>query len=188
VYDGERVDATRTVQLLTRRDGEMKLIAKTCLGALVRGAITATLPVALYARDPGVNQPGAAGNVGRDPGINQPGGAGNIGAAPGADPGVNQSEAAGSAGIQASTNPVRRGTSGRGPAWILGSISLALRETSDATRASISPDPPVTVPVPAARLAHAWARQRCPMDSMQIAIEYERQLHPFGKGALNRTG
>jgi len=38
-------------------------------------------------RDPGVNQPGAAGNVGtpgvgvRDPGINQPGAAGNVGGA-----------------------------------------------------------------------------------------------------------
>ena len=29
--------------------------------------------------DPGINQPGAAGNVGRDPGINQPGPAGNRG-------------------------------------------------------------------------------------------------------------
>ena len=29
------------------------------------------------ARGPGVNQPGAAGNVGRDPGVNQPGRAGN---------------------------------------------------------------------------------------------------------------
>jgi hypothetical protein len=28
-------------------------------------------------RDPGLNQPGAAGNVGRDPGLNQPGAAGN---------------------------------------------------------------------------------------------------------------
>ena len=28
-------------------------------------------------RDPGRNQPGAAGNVGRDPGVNQPGAAGN---------------------------------------------------------------------------------------------------------------
>jgi hypothetical protein len=27
--------------------------------------------------DPGLNQPGAAGNVGRDPGVNQPGAAGN---------------------------------------------------------------------------------------------------------------
>jgi hypothetical protein len=37
-------------------------------------------------RDPGVNQPGAAGNRGgRDPGVNQPGAAGNVGR----DPGVN---------------------------------------------------------------------------------------------------
>ena len=32
----------------------------------------------VYARDPGINQPGAAGNVGRDPGINQPGATGNV--------------------------------------------------------------------------------------------------------------
>ena len=45
--------------------------------------------------DPGINQPGAAGNVGagagRDPGINQPGAAGNVGR----DPGINQPGAAG---------------------------------------------------------------------------------------------
>jgi hypothetical protein len=45
--------------------------------ALIAGAVAVTLPCALYARDPGINQPGAAGNVGRDPGINQPGAAGN---------------------------------------------------------------------------------------------------------------
>jgi hypothetical protein len=55
----------------------MKFNAKTFWGALVLGVITVSLPVALYARDPGINQPGAAGNVGRDPGINQPGAAGN---------------------------------------------------------------------------------------------------------------
>jgi len=40
-------------------------------------ATIAALPSTLYALDPGINQPGAAGNVGRDPGINQPGAAGN---------------------------------------------------------------------------------------------------------------
>jgi len=49
-------------------------------------------------RDPGINQPGAAGNVGRDPGINQPGRAGNVGAGPGVDPGINQPGAAGNVG------------------------------------------------------------------------------------------
>jgi hypothetical protein len=65
--------------------------------------------------DPGINQPGRAGNVGRDPGINQPGRAGNVGAgapgvgvtpgpgvgAPGvgvADPGLNQPGVAGNVG------------------------------------------------------------------------------------------
>lgn len=76
--------------------------------------------------DPGINQPGAAGNVGArvatpgvgapgaggvDPGINQPGAAGNVGArraadvgAPGAgvvDPGINQPGAAGNTGVRA---------------------------------------------------------------------------------------
>jgi hypothetical protein len=47
-------------------------------------------------RDPGANQPGAAGNTGaRDPGVNQPGAAGNTGAR---DPGVNQPGAAGNVG------------------------------------------------------------------------------------------
>jgi len=45
--------------------------------------------------DPGINQPGAAGNVGAgagvDPGKNQPGAAGNVGR----DPGINQPGAAG---------------------------------------------------------------------------------------------
>ena len=58
-------------------------------------------------RDPGINQPGRAGNVGRDPGINQPGRAGNVGAgapgvgAPGVgvvDPGLNQPGVAGNVG------------------------------------------------------------------------------------------
>jgi hypothetical protein len=59
--------------------------------------------------DPGINQPGRAGNVGVDPGINQPGRAGNVGAgapgvgvgAPGVgvvDPGLNQPGVAGNVG------------------------------------------------------------------------------------------
>lgn len=56
------------------------------------------------ARDRGVNQPGVAGgNAGpvgpdRDPGINQPGAVGNVGApGVGRDPGINQPGAAGNA-------------------------------------------------------------------------------------------
>jgi hypothetical protein len=45
--------------------------------------VIAALPGTLQAADPGINQPGAAGNVGRDPGINQPGAAGNLGNRPG---------------------------------------------------------------------------------------------------------
>lgn len=61
--------------------------------------LAASTPSA-QARDPGINQPGAAGNVGgsarqtrvgADPGINQPGAAGNVGR----DPGRNQPGAAG---------------------------------------------------------------------------------------------
>jgi hypothetical protein len=61
-------------------------------------AVLAFAPFGAFARDPGINQPGAAGNVVapaaraatpgvgapgvgvRDPGINQPGAAGNVGA------------------------------------------------------------------------------------------------------------
>jgi hypothetical protein len=46
------------------------------------------------AHDPGINQPGAVGNVGGvgvDPGINQPGAVGNVGR----DPGINQPGVAG---------------------------------------------------------------------------------------------
>ncbi len=41
--------------------------------------------------DPGLNQPGAVGNVGRDPGFNQPGAVGNVHR----DRGFNQPGAAG---------------------------------------------------------------------------------------------
>ncbi len=56
-------------------------------------AVVVALPDTSSARDPGRNQPGAAGNVGvgRDPGINQPGPAGNVGR----DPGINQPGPAG---------------------------------------------------------------------------------------------
>ncbi len=85
-------------------------------------AMVAALPGTSNARDRGINQPGAAGNVGRDPestspvrretsgvtlestslvqrvsrdpGINQPGAAGNVGG----DPGINQPGAAGNVG------------------------------------------------------------------------------------------
>jgi len=59
-------------------------------------AMIAALPGTVRAADPGINQPGRAGNVGRDPGINQPGAAGNVGA--GVDPGINQPGAAGNVG------------------------------------------------------------------------------------------
>jgi hypothetical protein len=67
-------------------------------------------------RDPGLNQPGAAGNVGRDPGINQPGAVGNVGGSARqtravADPGINQPGAAGNVGRDPGRNqPGQRGT------------------------------------------------------------------------------
>ena len=64
---------------------------------IIVAAMMAALPGPLCARDRGVNQPGAAGNVGRDPGVNQPGAAGNVGG-PGPDPGVNQPGPAGNVG------------------------------------------------------------------------------------------
>jgi hypothetical protein len=61
-------------------------------------AMVGALPGTSNAADPGINQPGAAGNVGAgpgvDPGINQPGAAGNVGR----DPGINQPGAAGNRG------------------------------------------------------------------------------------------
>jgi len=60
------------------------------------GIMLLLLPCSLYARDPGINQPGPIGNVGGpgrgvDPGINQPGPVGNVGGAGrGVDPGINQ--------------------------------------------------------------------------------------------------
>jgi hypothetical protein len=66
------------------------------LTIVITSAMIAALPGTVHAIDPGINQPGAAGNVGRDPGINQPGAAGNVGA--GVDPGINQPGAAGNVG------------------------------------------------------------------------------------------
>jgi hypothetical protein len=54
-------------------------------------------------RDPGINQPGARGNVGRDPGINQPGVRGNVGR----DPGINQPGVAGNRGVGGSARQAR---------------------------------------------------------------------------------
>ena len=69
----------------------MKLLKKPLMCALACAAFGAFMPGAALAVDPGVNQPGPAGNVGRDPGVNQPGAAGNVGR----DPGVNQPGPAG---------------------------------------------------------------------------------------------
>ena len=75
-------------------------------------AMVAALPGTSNARDPGINQPGAAGNVGRDPGINQPGAAGNVGR----DPGINQPGAAGNVGRDPGINqPGAAGNVGRDP-------------------------------------------------------------------------
>jgi len=91
----------------------------------------------LHAADPGINQPGAAGNVGRDPGINQPGAAGNVGG-PGVDPGSIKPGAAGNVGRDPGINqPGAAGNVG-GPAWILGSINPVPRATSAGIRESIS--------------------------------------------------
>jgi len=68
-------------------------------GMAMAAVILIVSPVSADARDRGVNQPGAAGNVHRDPGVNQPGAAGNVGApGVGRDPGINQPGAAGNRG------------------------------------------------------------------------------------------
>ena len=112
----------------------MELTRTRAITLVVATAVVATMmgvrqPVAAQ-RDPGINQPGAAGNRGVDPGLNQPGAAGNVGRDPG------------------STSPARRAMS----AWVgtLGSISrawLAMSATAGRrgrsvrlrTRASTSP-------------------------------------------------
>ena len=93
---------------------------KLWIFALIVGAILVSAPGALFARDrgvnqpgaagnprvhrdPGANQPGATGNVRRDPGANQPGAAGNVGAA-GVDPGYNQPGATGNVGRDPGVN------------------------------------------------------------------------------------
>ena len=89
------------------------LMVRLFVNAAVAGAIALSISTHAIARDPGVNQPGRAGNtgVGRDPGINQPGAAGNVGVgAPGAgarDPGFNQPGAAGNVGVGAPGAGVR---------------------------------------------------------------------------------
>ena len=88
-------------------DGPMKGVTRLTLwiSALIVGAILVSEPGALFARDRGVNQPGAAGNprVHRDPGANQPGAAGNVEAA-GVDPGYNQPGATGNVGRDPGVN------------------------------------------------------------------------------------
>jgi hypothetical protein len=65
-------------------------------GVLVIFVAVSALSGVAAARDRGINQPGAEGNVHRDPGVNQPGAAGNVGApGVGRDPGVNQPGEAG---------------------------------------------------------------------------------------------
>jgi hypothetical protein len=84
------------------------------LTIVITSAMIAALPGTVHAIDPGINQPGAAGNVGRDPGINQPGAAGNVGR----DPGINQPGAAGNvgAGVDPGINqPGAAGNVGRDP-------------------------------------------------------------------------
>jgi hypothetical protein len=59
------------------RSNRLVAAAFFMLAIVMIGAMVAALPGTLNAaRDRGVNQPGAAGNIDRDPGINQPGPAG----------------------------------------------------------------------------------------------------------------
>lgn len=110
----EEFARTRGARARHMEDASMKNTTrgKKWISALLAGALIASLPVVLHARDPGVNQPGAAGNVGRDPGVNQPGAAGNVGR----DPGVNQPGAAGNVGRDPGINqPGAAGNVGRDP-------------------------------------------------------------------------
>lgn len=74
----------------------MKHLERIWPVALIAGAMVVSFSAGVHARDPGYNQPGAAGNVHRDLGYNQPGAAGNVGApGVGRDPGANRPGAAG---------------------------------------------------------------------------------------------
>jgi hypothetical protein len=102
----------------------MKVNTNHRILARVLVASTLALTGAVYAIDPGINQPGALGNPRMDPGVNQPGRAGNVGVGapgpgvgapgpgvgapgPGAvDPGRNQPGAVGNTG--AARRSVRR--------------------------------------------------------------------------------
>lgn len=84
----------------------MTIRSRTIVLAVATAAAVTTLwrpPVLEAQRDPGLNQPGAAGNRGVDPGLNQPGAAGNVGR----DPGLNQPGAVGNAGYGGSARQVR---------------------------------------------------------------------------------
>jgi hypothetical protein len=87
------------------RSNWLATAALLMLTIVIISAMVAALPGTVNARDRGINQPGAAGNVGRDPGINQPGAAGNVGAGVGRDPGINQPGAAGNVGAGVGVDP-----------------------------------------------------------------------------------
>ena len=73
--------------------------------ALVVGVLVTISSPSLFARDIGINQPGAIGNPAGDPGINQPGAVGNRAG----DPGINQPGAIGNAAVNPGLNrPGRR--------------------------------------------------------------------------------
>ena len=82
------------------RSNRLATAAIFMLTIVIISAMVVGLPGTSNALDPGINQPGAAGNIGRDPGINQPGRAGNVGAGDGVgvDPGINQPGAIGNRG------------------------------------------------------------------------------------------
>jgi len=63
----------------TMKRNDFKRPSGVWVGMVMAAVIFIISPVPAEAQDPGVNQPGAAGNVHRDPGINQPGAAGNRG-------------------------------------------------------------------------------------------------------------
>ena len=85
----------------TKEDESMNAFTKSLVTVLIARTLAVGFSAAAHARDRGINQPGAAGNVGgpgigKDPGINQPGAAGNVGGpGVGKDPGINQPGKAG---------------------------------------------------------------------------------------------
>ena len=128
------------------RSNRLATAALFMLTLFIMGAMVAALPGTLNARDRGVNQPGAAGNVGRDPESISPVQRATSGRTPESTSPVPQAM---SGEIPESISPVPRATSGRIPA-----------STSPVPQAMSGEIPESTSPVPQAIREVSAANER----------------------------